>query len=239
MTERRVRRRLTGALASATIWMSVTAGLAPPSAAHSVGELEDLLGSREQYFQPLDAPAPAFELRDAAGATVRLDGLAGQVVVLFFIYTHCPDVCPLHADRIALIQEMVNRTPMRNSVRFMSVTTDPVRDTPDVLTEYGNAHGFDSANWTFLTARADDPEDVTRRLAQAFGHRFDRSADGTYQTHGIVTHVIDKFGRWRANFHGLRFEPINMVVFLNALVNDHHAPTPAGKSLWDRIRNIF
>ena len=58
--------------------------------------------------------------------------------------------------------------------------------------------------------------------------------------HSIVTHVIDKQGRWRANFHGLRFEPTNLVVFINALVNeDEHDHEESGRDLWDRLRELF
>ena len=67
-------------------------------------------------------------------------------------------------------------------------------------------------------------EDTTRQLAQAFGHKFTLTEDG-YQMHGVVTHVIDQEGRWRANFHGLKFEPTSLVVYVNALVNvgvPHH-----------------
>lgn len=198
-----------------------------------------MLGSRERYFQALDATTLGFDLLNAAGGRVALGDLRGQVVVLFFIYTHCPDVCPLHADRIALVQEKVNRTPMREAVRFVAITTDPLRDTPGILSAYGNDHGFDPVNWLFLTIRPGDAEDATRRLAERFGHRFDRSTDGSYQTHGIVTHVIDKYGRWRANFHGLRFEPTNMVLFLNALVNDSHTDADTRRGLWDRVRDLI
>lgn len=238
MPERRARKWRPGALRSAALCVPVTTGLALPVAAHSVGELEDMLGSREQYFQALDATTPGFDLLNAAGGRVTLGDLRGQVVVLFFIYTHCPDICPLHADRIALVQEKVNRTPMREAVRFVAITTDPLRDTPDVLSAYGDDHGFDPANWLFLTVRPGDAEDTTRRLAERFGHRFDRSADGSYQTHGIVTHIIDKYGRWRANFHGLRFEPTNMVLFLNALVNDSHTDVETRRSVRDRVRDL-
>jgi protein SCO1/2 len=75
-------------------------------------------------------------------------------------------------------------------------------------------------------------------LAEQFGHRFDKTADG-YQAHGIVTHVIDKEGRWRANFHGLKFEPSNLVIFANALVNDFEKHSDPHPSLWDRVKGWF
>jgi protein SCO1/2 len=58
--------------------------------------------------------------------------------------------------------------------------------------------------------------------------------------HGVVTHVIDKDGQWRANFHGLKFEPINLVMFVNALVNDVQRPHGHGQqSWWDWARDLF
>jgi protein SCO1/2 len=213
--------------------------ITPTALAHSVDELETMLGDKEKFFQPLDEPAPEFTLRNADGAAVDLADLRGKVVVLHFIYASCPDVCPLHAERIAEVQAMVNQTPMKEQVQFITITTDPANDTPEVLRDYGPAHGLDPVNWAFLTTTPDQPEDSTRRLAEAYGHRFDKTEEG-YQVHGVVTHVIDKDGQWRANFHGLKFEPINLVMFVNALVNDVQRPHGHGQqSWWDWARDLF
>ncbi len=215
------------------------AAVAPAVSAHSLKELESALGDREKYFQAIDKDAPAFTLRDADGRTVSLASFRGKVVVLHFIYASCPDVCPLHSDRLAEVQHLINQSLMKEQVQFVSITTDPSSDAPAILRDYGRAHGLDPVNWVFLTTAADQAEDATRKLAEQFGHRFDKTEDG-YQVHGIVTHVVDKQGRWRANFHGLKFEPTNLIVFVNALVNDverpHAHPTP---SLWDRLKGWF
>lgn len=219
--------------------LAVAAVITPPARAHSVDELETMLGDKEKFFQPLDEPAPDFTLRDADGAVVGLSGLRDKVVILHFIYTSCPDVCPLHAERIAVVQAMVNQTPMKEQVQFVTITTDPANDTPEVLRNYGPAHGLDPANWTFLTTMPNQPEDATRRLAESYGHKFSRTDDG-YQVHGVVTHVIDKGGQWRANFHGLKFEPVNLVVFVNGLVNDVQRPHGHGQKSWrDWVRDLF
>ena len=213
--------------------------VAPAASAHSLQDLETALGDREKYFQSIDKQAPDFALQDAAGREVSLADFRGKVVVLHFVYAICPDVCPLHAERIAEIQSLVNASPMKSQVEFVTITTDPSKDRGDILAQYGRAHGLDPANWRFLTTGPDQPEDATRRLAEQFGHRFDKATDG-YQTHGIVTHVIDKRGRWRANFHGLKFDPANLVVFVNALVNDVAKPHPHPQpSLWDRLKGWF
>jgi protein SCO1/2 len=214
--------------------------LAPvlPLAAHSLEELQGELGDQEKYFQPIGKKAPDFILEDAEGRAVALQDLRGKVVVLHFVYASCPDVCPLHAERIAEIQEMVNRTPMRELVQFVTITTDPEHDTPEVMRDYGPAHGLDSANWVFLTSGPDRPEDTTRKLAERFGHTFSKAEDG-YQVHGVVTHVIDRDGRWKANFHGLEFEPTNLVLYINALTHEHGEEGHPEESWWDRIRNLF
>ena len=202
---------------------ALAVGLAHGARAHSLDDIDAMLQSDEKYFQQIDKPMPDFTLRTADGRIVRPADLVGKVVVLHFIYTSCPDVCPLHAEKIADIQKMVNGTPMKSQVIFISITTDPRKDTPDVLKAYGPAHGLGPVNWLFLTTTQDEPEDTTRKLAQAFGHKFTVTDDG-YQMHGIVTHVIDKEGRWRANFHGMKFEPINLVTFVNALTNNVERP---------------
>lgn len=217
----------------------VLATAASTAQAHSLKELETSLGSREQYFQPIGKDAPAFSLQDAKGHPVSLKDFRNKVVVLHFIYTHCPDVCPLHTERIAEIQSLINQSPMKDQVEFVTITTDPSRDRDGVLIEYGKAHGLDPVNWTFLTTRPDQAEDTTRKLAESFGHRFDKTDDG-YQMHGIVTHIIDREGHWRANFHGLKFEPSNLVIYVNALVNDVHPPHPQGEqNFWQRLKSWF
>src|SRR3546814_4762591 len=72
---------------------------------------------KEKFFQPVDKEASDFTLRNAGGETVRLVDLRGKVVVLHFIYAGCPDVCPLHAEKIAEIQEMeIGRASCRERV---------------------------------------------------------------------------------------------------------------------------
>jgi protein SCO1 len=223
-----------------SLLVAVPSLLAAASAwSHSVDDLQKLLGSRERYFQALDKEAPDFALQDAEGRSFSVDDFHGKVVLLHFIYAACPDICPLHADRIAEVQKVINQTPMKDQVRFITITTDPVNDAPDVMRNYGEAHGLDSANWLFLTVQSGQAEDATRKLAERFGHKFTK-VEGGYQIHSIVTHVIDRNGRWRANFHGLKFDPTNLVVFVNGLVNDFSQPHGhPDRSLWQRFRGLF
>jgi protein SCO1 len=201
--------------------------------AHSLKDVEGQIKEQERFFEPKESrPAPDFTLQDADGHAVSLADFRGKVVVLHFIYASCTDECPLHADLIARIQEMVNKTPMRERVEFITITTDPVRDTPEVMKGYGKVHNLDPVNWVFLTSGPDRPED-TRSLVRRFGHQF-KEIEGGVEIHGVVTHVIDREGSFRANYHGLNFESINLIIYVNALVNDMH-PEPV-PSFWDRLR---
>ncbi|MDX8450715.1 SCO family protein [Mesorhizobium captivum] len=218
---------------------ALAVGFAHGARAHSLDDIDAMLQSDEKYFQQIDKPMPDFTLSAADGRVVRPADLAGKVVVLHFIYTSCPDVCPLHAEKVAEVQKMVNSTPMKDRVVFISITTDPRKDTPDVLKAYGPTHGLDPVNWLFLTTVPDQPEDATRELAEAFGHKFTLTGDG-YQMHGIVTHVIDSEGRWRANFHGLNFQPINLVTFVNALTNNIERPHHEQDEGWmAKLKNLL
>jgi protein SCO1/2 len=188
--------------------------------AHSLNELENQLRERERYIEIVNRKAPDFALLDAKGIDVGLSDFRGKVVVLNFIYTNCPDICPLHSQTIAAIQKAINPTPMKNLVQFISITTDPLRDTSVVMQNLGSNHGLDPVNWVFLTSGVNRP-DETRKIARQYGARFTPSKSG-YQMHGIVTYIIDKSGKLRAKFHGLKFDKTNMIIHINALTNDNH-----------------
>lgn len=223
---------------TATLSLLLAAG--PPALAHHPGaDLDKMMGSAEKFFQIIDEPdAPPFELADAEGNTVRLSDFSDKIVVLYFIFASCTDLCPIHSEVIADIQRKVNDTPMKDRVQFLAVTTDPLKDTTEVLAAYGPAHGLDASNWKFLTTRPGQPEDTTRKLSEAYNVRFELLEDGQ-QMHGAVTHVIDRGGRFAAKFHGLRFDSLNMVLYINGLTNNVRTPAWPEAGWWDRLKAIF
>ena len=206
--------------------------------AHSLHEVEKALTEREHFVEVRNEPAPAFTLQDADGHAVSLSDFRDKVVVLNFIFASCTDVCPLQSELLSSIQQDINKTPMRDLVQFVTVTTDPKMDTPDVLKAYGPAHGLDASNWVFLTSRPDRPDD-TRELALRYGLKFTPTDDGQFM-HGVVTHLIDKQGVLRARYHGLKFEPTNFIVHVNALVNDYGKPhAHLEPSFWTRVQHAL
>lgn len=214
-------------------------GMSPSAtrADHPGADLDEVMQQKEKYFQPVDAPSPNFELVDADGNPVNLSDFAENIVVLNFIFASCLSDCPLHSEKIAQVQQLINASPMKEIVRFVSITTDPQNDVPDVLDNYGELHGLDSTNWIFLTTRNSQSEDHTRQLAGEYGLDFARTDNGQ-QMHGVVTHVIDRSGRLAARFHGLRFEPLNMVLYINGLTN-RHSKHSQKTGIWARIKDWF
>lgn len=228
------RLKISSVLAAA---LTVILTFSSAQAHHPGAELDKVMGDKEKFFEKTDRPAPAFELTNRNGEVVSLSDYADKILVVHFVYTSCPDVCPLHAAKIQEIQMMINLSPMKDVVQFVTITTDPKTDTPDVLKTYGEDHNLNPVNWTFMTPTPDQPEDTPRKLAESFGHKFVKSDDG-YQTHGVVTHVIDRGGRWAGNFHGLRFDSINMVLYLNGLINNP-SETKKDQGWIGKLRGLF
>jgi protein SCO1/2 len=85
---------------------------------------------------PEPFPAPDFTLRDTDGAEFRFrDQTAGYLTLLFFGYTSCPDICPVHMANLgAVLGDFL--LEQRRRVKVVFVTTDPGRDTPEVVREW-------------------------------------------------------------------------------------------------------
>lgn len=89
------------------------------------------------YGHVFDQPAYNFELTDQNGKRVRLSDFTGKgkIVLIFFGYTHCPDVCPAALDTMAkMMKKLKHEEAKRVQVLFISV--DPERDTEEVLRGY-------------------------------------------------------------------------------------------------------
>lgn len=105
---------------------------------------------------------PNVELTTHNGKTVRFfdDLLDGKIVAINFIYTSCPDTCPLETAQLVRVQNILGDR-MGKDVFFYSISIDPEVDTPAVLSEYKDRFG---ANWTFLTGNEADIIEIRRKL---------------------------------------------------------------------------
>jgi len=103
--------------------------------------------------------APDFMLTDHRGQTVSLSDFRGKAVALTFIYTNCPDVCPLIAENLRVASELLSEGA-RDDVALVAVTLDPARDTRQALQEFTALHRLtDNPNWFALRG---DPAMLTQ-----------------------------------------------------------------------------
>lgn len=117
------------------------------------------------------------------------DLIKGKIVVVSFIYTHCPDLCPLTTARLSQLQQSFGDR-LGREIFFYSITVDPVRDTPAELKKFAEA--FDARpGWRFLTGAPDD----LKKISHALG---DRSRTLSEHRNEIVI-GNDQTGQWSRN----------------------------------------
>jgi len=132
----------------------------------------------------------SLELQDTSGRVRHLEDFRGKAVVLFFGFTHCPDVCPTTLADLAGVMKTLG--PLADRVQVLFVSVDPERDTPEALTQYVGA--FDPR---FIALRGDLA--ATQRVAKEFKIYFEKRKQGDSYTvdHSAQTYVIDPQGRLR------------------------------------------
>jgi protein SCO1/2 len=166
----------------------------------------------------LNKKAPSFVLTDQEGKFFDSSALRGKIVVLDFIYTSCPGVCPLFTANFAELQRWLK--PEQKSVVFLvSITTDPEIDSPKILKAYAQRYKADFSNWAFLTGTKAQLKEVWK----GFGIRVVRKARGLVQ-HDSVTTLIDPQGARRFNYWGERVRVKNVERDLLVLLGEPAKP---------------
>lgn len=112
---------------------------------------------RAFWSQPPELPVlgtlPAFSLTDEGGSPFGSAQLQGKVWVANFIFTRCPDVCPVFTRKMATVQERTRS--LGDRLHLVSFSVDPEYDTPQVLAKYAGEHHADPRRWSFLTGSAE------------------------------------------------------------------------------------
>lgn len=151
-------------------------------------------GARQATFQgpTLAHPAtpPGFTLTDQHGHTIRLGALHGKVVLLTFLYTHCPDVCPLTATSLnTTLRRLGSR---RDEVEVLAVSVDPVGDTPRSVSAFVRAHRL-LPEFHYLTG----PRSTLVPVWRAYDVKAVRNGKDGGVDHTLYTMLIDRGGTAR------------------------------------------
>ena len=145
------------------------------------------------------ASIPNFTLVNQDGKNIQLADYKNRLLLITFIYTRCPlpDYCPLMSDNFAAINKTIAARPdLRDRVRLLSITFDPLYDTPAVLREYAAIYDAQASasssprTWEFATGTPAQISDVAR----LFNLSYTPAADGTIN-HSLKTALIDSNGK--------------------------------------------
>ena len=157
--------------------------------------------------QPAEPPAPFkgiditgatyardFSLPDAEGAMRSLSEFKGKVVLVFFGFAQCPDVCPTTLGRAIEVRKLLGADG--NKVQVVLITVDPERDTPQVLREYMKAY-----DPSFIALRGNAEQlAATAKEFKVFFQKVPTSKDSYTMDHTAVTYAFDPKGQVRLAF---------------------------------------
>lgn len=160
---------------------NVTGQSLPPNPATDVAGLQGTnLGN---------VPAPGFRLTDQFGKQVSLSQFKGKPVVLTFLYTHCPDVCPLIAEQLHSVMLDLGKDAQR--VAVLAVSVEPARDTIASALAFSKTHKM-TGYWHFLVGTEAQLSPIW--TAYSIGAQQETAS---VSMHTAVLYVIDKQGRER------------------------------------------
>lgn len=153
---------------------------------------------------PVKGEFPQVELTNYNGEEFYFKDLKGKVLVVSYIYTNCPDICHMTSKKLNKLKAEFDSNA-KKEIAFVSVTFDPTRDTPQILSEHMKKMKLDTENWYFVTGRRDRvyetlevaginpvPDEFKSKDSYTFNHR-DRIS------------LVDRDGQIRKHYKGSEF----------------------------------
>ncbi|MBK7867052.1 MAG: SCO family protein [Ignavibacteriales bacterium] len=147
----------------------------------------------------------SFTLSDQDGKTVKFTSdQKGKLIVVGFIFTHCPDICPLTVNNMQLVQKELKKEGIEG-VEFLAITFDPERDSVKLLKKFSALREIDEKNFRFLTGPRKEIDSLmsVMRIVAVTGDTtmIDGSASYFY-THTDRISIIDQRGFLRTEYPG-------------------------------------
>jgi cytochrome oxidase Cu insertion factor (SCO1/SenC/PrrC family) len=143
---------------SAAIAVTLCIASTPVVADNATTDADSAEAKARDYFSNV-------ELIDQNGQSLKFydEVLKDNIVVISFIFTNCQSACPLMTRNLTMIRDML-REDERRAIQFVSISIDPLRDTPSAMKEFAQKHDADNGGWLWLTGLPDDVNYVTKRL---------------------------------------------------------------------------
>ena len=148
---------------------------------------------------PEPRPLPEFSLIDQAGDEFNRASFTGHWSLVFFGFTHCPDICPATLQQLAHARTRVNASGSQQFPRIVLVSVDPERDTPQVLDEYTQHFGEDVIG---VTGSLEE----LKKLTSPIGIFFEKTATDE-ENYGVDHSAVVLLINQDAEFHALFSAP--------------------------------
>lgn len=139
----------------------------------------------------------AMQLVDQNGRAVRWHGLLGKAVLFHFFFSACASVCPMQTQLLRQMQQRL-APELRSRVHLVSVSLDPLSDTPSTLKALADRLKADARNWSFVTGR---PEDIYR-LAETLWLFRNGKGNAPLEEHNSSVWLVNMDGSLRARYAG-------------------------------------
>jgi len=161
-------------------------------------------------------PVPDAPFLDQDGKARRFSAFRGAPIVVTFIYTKCPlpTFCPLMDRHFVTLQKSLKADASLKNVHLVTVSFDPLTDTPPVLKEHAKRLSADLSRWTFLTGDRDEVD----RFAARFGVSVSRAMNDPRDiTHNLRTAIVGADGTLVKTYTGNDWSPEQILADLKTL----------------------
>ena len=148
------------------------------------------------------------------------ENIVGHITVMGFIYTHCPDICPMTTHNMFLTEKKLKSAGIEN-VKFIAISFDPDRDSPQVLKQFAEIRDLDFNSWTLLTGDKKIIDDLLRRF-EVKAIKTDESVDDEENAEYSMMHtdrisLIDANGIVRKNYKGSTLNIEELIIDIKTL----------------------
>ena len=150
------------------------------------------------FVLPTAMPLPEFSLLDQAGSAVTRDSFRDRWDLVFFGFTHCPDICPTTLQILAVARNELEAAGQEPLPRIVLISVDPERDTPELIGEYVDYFGDGNLG---ITGSLDELRKLTSKLGIYFEKQAGESDDYAVD-HSAAVLLINPDGEFHALFSG-------------------------------------
>ncbi|KGX87525.1 SCO family protein [Pontibacillus litoralis] len=149
-----------------------------------------------------------FSYTNQAKETVSLGDYEGQWWVADFIFTNCNTVCPPMTSNMAKVQQAAKEKEL--DIQFVSFSVDPENDTPNKLKEFGDQHGADYNNWSFLTGY--EFQEIKEFGMKSFKTLIDDIENNDQMLHQTSFYLVNPQGKVVKKYNGIQQEQVELLI---------------------------